>query len=81
MHMESNIKGRIIQIVGPVIDVKFELNDTELPQIMNALEVVRTDGTRLVIECQQQIGENTIRCISMDSTDGLTRGLEVIDTG
>ncbi len=79
--MESNIKGRIIQIVGPVIDVKFELNDTELPQIMNALEVVRTDGTRLVIECQQQIGENTIRCISMDSTDGLTRGLEVIDTG
>nr|MBP8790644.1 F0F1 ATP synthase subunit beta [Breznakibacter sp.] len=79
--MEKSIKGRIIQIVGPVIDVKFELTDAELPNILNALEVVRTDGTRLVVECQQHIGENTIRCISMDSTDGLTRGLAVIDTG
>ena len=57
------------------------MTDIELPKILNALEVIRPDGTRLVVECQQQIGENTIRCISMDSTDGLTRGLEVVDTG
>lgn len=79
--MEKNIKGKIIQIVGPVIDVKFELIDAELPNILNALEVVRPDGSKLIVECQQHIGESTIRCISMDSTDGLTRGLEVIDTG
>ncbi len=79
--MEKSIKGRIIQIVGPVIDVKFELTDTELPNILNALEVVRPDGSKLIVECQQHIGESTIRCISMDSTDGLTRGLAVTDTG
>ncbi len=79
--METNIRGHIIQIVGPVIDVKFDLDRASLPAILNALEVVRPDGTKLIVECQQHIGENTIRCISMDSTDGLTRGLEVIDTG
>lgn len=79
--MENKIKGHIIQIVGPVIDVKFDLADGELPQILSALEVIRPGEAPLVVECQQHIGENTIRCISMDSTDGLVRGLEVVDTG
>ncbi len=76
----SSSKGEIIQIIGPVIDVSFEKSG-ELPNIHDALEIKRSDGKMLVIECQQHIGENTIRAISMDSTDGLSRGLEVISTG
>ena len=53
--------GKIIQIVGPVIDVAFEGSEEELPKINDALEITRPDGMTLVIECQQHIGENTIR--------------------
>lgn len=74
-------KGKIIQIVGPVIDVAFDATEEGLPKINDALEITRQDGMTLVIECQQHIGENTIRCISMDSTDGLTRGMDVTPTG
>ncbi len=74
-------KGRIIQIVGPVVDVEFDVAGTELPQIYDALEVTRPNGAVVVIECQQHIGENAVRCIAMDSTDGLTRGMEVEATG
>ncbi len=73
--------GKIIQIVGPVVDVEFDLADSELPMINDALEITRSNGNVVVIECQQHIGENTIRCIAMDSTDGLTRGMEVVPTG
>ena len=73
--------GKIIQIVGPVIDVAFEGSEEELPKINDALEITRPDGMTLVIECQQHIGENTIRCISMETTDGLTRGMDVVNTG
>ncbi|MBR6249860.1 MAG: F0F1 ATP synthase subunit beta [Bacteroidales bacterium] len=74
-------KGNIIQIVGPVVDVEFDITQGELPQIYDALEITRPNGNVVVIECQQHIGENSIRCIAMDSTDGLTRGMEVVNTG
>jgi F-type H+-transporting ATPase subunit beta len=77
----AQIKGEIIQVIGPVIDVSFEKSGKDLPNIHDALEIRRHDGTVLIIECQQHIGENTIRAIAMDSTDGLMRGMEVITTG
>ena len=74
-------KGTIKQIIGAVIDVSFEGEDTGLPEILNALEVTRDDGSILVLETQQHLGEDSVRTISMDSTDGLIRGMEVVDTG
>ncbi len=74
------IKGRISQVIGPVVDVAFD-NDSALPTIYDALEVRRKDGTRVVLEVQAHVGENSIRAISMDSTDGFTRGMEVASTG
>ena len=78
--MAQNI-GKIIQIIGPVVDASFEKEGGELPDIYDALEVVREGTDNLVIECQQHIGENTIRCVAMDATDGLKRGMDVISTG
>ena len=75
------IKGEIVQVIGPVVDVCFEKYGEDLPQIHDALEIKRPDGSILVIECQQHIGENTIRTIAMDSTDGLRRGMEAKATG
>jgi F-type H+-transporting ATPase subunit beta len=74
-------KGKIIQVIGPVVDVSFEKDGHDLPSIYDALEIVREGKDNLIIECQQHIGENTIRCIAMDSTDGLTRGMKVVSTG
>jgi len=71
--------GRIKQVIGPVLDVSFE--GSELPEILNALTIKREGAADLIIECQQHLGENSIRAIAMDSTDGLTRGMEVVDTG
>ncbi len=67
--MSKKNTGKIFQIIGPVIDVVFE-NDEDLPNIYDALEVTNNDGSIIVLECQQDIGENTIRTIAMDSTDG-----------
>ncbi len=78
--MAKNI-GKIIQIIGPVIDVSFEQEGSELPNILDALEIKREDGSVLVCEVEQHIGENTVRAIAMDSTDGLHRGVEVESTG
>ncbi len=78
--MMSSIKGKISQVIGPVVDVRFE-RGTALPNIYDALEVYKTDGSRVVLEVQAHVGENAIRAISMDSTDGFTRGMEVIATG
>jgi len=78
--MSKNI-GVISQIIGPVVDVSFEREGSELPDIYDALEITRDDGTVLVVECQQDIGENTVRAVAMDSTDGLRRGMEVVATG
>jgi F-type H+-transporting ATPase subunit beta len=76
----STVKGKISQVIGPVVDVRFE-RGTSLPNIYDALEVYKTDGTRVVLEVQSHVGENAIRAISMDSTDGFTRGMEVVSTG
>jgi F-type H+-transporting ATPase subunit beta len=76
----SSIKGKISQVIGPVVDVRFE-RGTTLPNIFDALEVYRADGSRVVLEVQSHVGENSIRAISMDSTDGFTRGMEVVSTG
>jgi len=75
----SNI-GKIIQIIGPVVDVRFE-EKTALPNIFNALSIQVTADKTIILECQQHIGEHCVRAIAMESTEGLTRGLEVIDTG
>ncbi len=77
----SNLIGEIIQIIGPVVDVSFEETGNNLPSIYEALEIEKNDGTKLILECQQHIGENSVRTISMDSTDGLQRGLKVVATG
>ena len=76
----SSLKGKIAQVIGPVVDVAFE-KGVELPKIYDVLEVFKSDGTRVVLEVQAHVGENSVRAISMDSTDGFTRGMEVISTG
>jgi len=76
----SNI-GRIVQVIGPVVDVSFDQADAKLPNILDALEIKRDGGQKLILECQQHIGEDTVRAIAMDSTDGLVRGMEVVATG
>ncbi len=76
--MANNNVGRITQILGAVLDVQFE---GDLPYIQNALTTKRADGEMLVMEVAQELGERTVRCIAMDSTDGLVRGSEVLDTG
>ena len=78
--MAENI-GEIIQVIGPVIDVCFEEKGSKLPGIFDALEIKRDNGQILIAECQQHIGENTIRAIAMDSTDGLHRGTKVVTRG
>lgn len=77
----SSQTGKITQIIGPVIDVSFDTEGMELPQILDALEVTKDDGTKVVLECQQHIGEDTVRTIAMDASDGLKRGLEVRPLG
>lgn len=78
--MSEQVKGEISQIIGAVVDVRFEEGCT-LPDIYDALKITKDNGETLVLECEQDIGENTMRCISMDSTDGLHRGMEVVSTG
>ena len=73
--------GVISQVIGPVVDVTFDTAGTDMPNILDALEITRQDGSVLVVECQQHIGEKTVRAIAMDSTDGLQRGMEVLATG
>ena len=77
MSTAANVKGKISQVIGAVVDVEF---DGHLPAILNALET-ENQGNRLVLEVAQHLGENTVRTIAMDSTEGLVRGREVADTG
>ncbi len=77
----SKNTGKISQIIGPVVDVTFDRQGGELPEIYDALEITRDDGKVLVVECEQHMGESTVRCIAMDSTDGLRRGMDVVATG
>lgn len=78
--MKNKNEGYISQIIGAVVDVSFD-NEEDIPNLLDALEVKKDDGSLLILECQQDIGENTVRTIAMDSTDGLRRGLKVIGTG
>jgi F-type H+-transporting ATPase subunit beta len=73
--------GKIAQIIGPVVDVAFDAEGSELPNILDSLEVFKSDGHRIVMEVQQHLGEDRVRAIAMDATEGLVRGMEVVDTG
>lgn len=75
--MEKNI-GKIVQVIGPVVDIRF--GEDNLPELLNAIEIEK-DGERLVVEVAQHIGDDTVRCVSMDSTDGLIRGMNAVNTG
>ena len=75
----KSTKGRVVQIVGPVVDVAFSAD--AVPDILDALEIDRGELGTLVLEVQQHLGENRVRTVAMDSTDGLTRGTAVVDTG
>jgi F-type H+-transporting ATPase subunit beta len=77
----STTTGKVSQIIGPVIDVEFNTENSELPKIYDSLEIKKADGSILVLEVQQHIGEDTVRTIAMDATDGLSRGTEVLATG
>ena len=81
INLMAKQKGKVAQVIGPVIDVTFDLNDSSLPDIYDSLEITRENGDKLILECQQHIGEDTIRAISMESTDGISRGVEVTATG
>lgn len=74
---EKNL-GKIVQIIGPVLDIKFEPEN--LPKLLNAIEIP-SNGKTIIAEVAQHIGDDTVRCVAMDSTDGLVRGMEVVDTG
>ena len=76
----SKNTGKIAQVIGPVVDVSFDTQE-QLPEIYDALEITKLNGEKLIVECQQHIGEDTVRTVAMDSTDGLSRGMEVISTG
>jgi F-type H+-transporting ATPase subunit beta len=71
--------GKIKQVIGPTVDIEFS-SDT-LPDILNAIHIPRSDSTKLTVEVAQHIGNNTVRCVSMASTDGLVRGMDCVDTG
>ena len=70
--------GEVVQVVGPVLDIRFAHG--ELPALLNAIEI-DNNGAKLIAEVAQQTGDNTVRCIAMNSTDGLVRGTKAIDTG
>ncbi|HNS51435.1 MAG TPA: F0F1 ATP synthase subunit beta [Anaerolineae bacterium] len=76
--MAKGSRGRIVQIMGPVVDIEFPSG--QLPEIYDAVEIPR-DGTKLVVEVEQHLGNNWIRAVAMDSTDGLRRGMEAVATG
>jgi F-type H+-transporting ATPase subunit beta len=73
--------GQVKTLIGPVVDVSFQGEGSTLPEILNALTIKREDGENLILEVQQHLGEDSVRAIAMDSTDGLIRGMEVIDNG
>ena len=70
--------GKVIQIIGPVLDIRFESG--HLPDLLNAIEIEH-EGGKLVCEVAQQLGDDVVRCIAMSSTDGMSRGMDAVDTG
>ena len=75
---EQNI-GTLVQIIGPVLDIKFPAD--ALPKLLNAITITAPDGHVVTVEVAQHIGQDTVRCIAMQSTDGLVRGMDAVDTG
>ena len=73
--------GIITQVIGPVVDVAFEGEGNEVPAIYTALKVPKADGSELILEVEQHIGEDTVRAVAMESTDGLQRGMKVVNVG
>ena len=73
--------GKITQVIGPVVDVAFDGEGAKLPNILDSLTVTKADGTVVILECQQHLGEDSVRTIAMDRTEGLVRGMAVTDTG
>ena len=73
--------GKITQVIGPVVDVSFDSEGAKLPNILDSLEVVKENGQKVVLECQQHLGEDRVRTIAMEGTEGLVRGMDVVDTG
>ena len=76
--MAERSKGRVVQVMGPVVDVEFP--GGQLPDIYHAIAIPRNGG-QLIAEVQQHLGNDWVRCVAMDATDGLRRGMEVINTG
>ncbi|WP_350343523.1 F0F1 ATP synthase subunit beta [Proteinivorax tanatarense] len=72
-------KGKVTQVIGPVVDISFE--GGQMPNIYNAIEIPRENDEKLVVETMHHLGDNTVRCVAMDGTEGLVRGSEAIDTG
>src|SRR5690606_32758887 len=77
----SKVTGKVAQVIGPVVDVVFDTTSSSLPKSYDSLEITKSDGSKLILEVRSHIGENTVRTISMDSTDGLSRGVDVISLG
>ena len=73
--------GYVTQVIGPVVDVIFEGGGVDLPPIYEALEIERDNGSKLIVEVEQHVGEDTVRCVAMDTTDGLFRGMKALDLG
>ena len=76
--MQAKNIGRVVQVIGPVLDIRFP--NGQLPNLLNAIEIEREDG-KLVCEVAQQLGDDVVRCIAMSSTDGMVRGMKAVDTG
>ena len=76
--MSEKHTGEVVQVTGPVLDIRFAHD--ELPALLNAIEI-DNQGVKLTAEVAQQLGDNTVRCIAMNSTDGLVRGSKAVDTG
>src|SRR5690606_5483103 len=77
----SGNTGKITQVIDPVVDVSFNTEKGSLPNILDSLTITKPNGQTVILECQQHIGEDTIRAISMDATDGLSRGMDVVALG
>ena len=76
--MATKNKGTVVQIMGPVMDIRFE--NGNLPELLNAIEVFNGDD-KITVEVAQHVGDDVVRCVAMASTDGLQRGIEAVDTG
>jgi F-type H+/Na+-transporting ATPase subunit beta len=81
IQSEKRNVGKVTQVIGPVVDVSFEGENSKLPNILDALVVTKANGARIVLETQQHLGEDRVRTIAMDGTEGLFRGMDVVDTG